>query len=178
MDLSDPSRWHTWSGRPMVGDGTGVPALPCLLNSGDGAWQRHVTHTSYATAVTLSGWFEWEHNTDPNFKHAGIHIGLTQDNDHGYHFSVKAGVASLLVEYGGTYSRLTSDKFVNASPGDGVRHQFWVRFGTSLNVASIDDVVLTEDAGAHHRFPRLPSGRLGLRLDRQRVKLGALVTKE
>lgn len=177
-DLSDPSRWFTWTGNRLVGSGTGSPAMPCLLNDGRGQWQRHATHRTYSY-FTLSGWFEWERNNDPGGPDfLGLHFGVIQDNDHGYHFSIKPGVLSLLVEYGGKYSRLTADIGAPYGPADRSRHQFAFLFTDSYVLGRVNDTVIREDDGAHHRFPRIHSGRAGMRLDRQRVRLGSLVLKE
>lgn len=190
-DLSDPSRWYTWCGNELVGAGTGEPALPCLHNDGMSTWQRHATHRHFAGKITFTGWFEWLENTEPAGPgYLGIHLGLLQDNDHGYHVSLKPGIASLLCEYkeplkaGSTYSRLCPDVESTILPGLDQRYQFRVVFSldgieAEVNMPGRDnEVVLREDGGAHWRFPRMHSGRVALRLDRQVVNLGSLVVTE
>lgn len=176
-DLSDPAQWHCWTGNAMTGDGSGVPPLPCLRNDGSGSYQRHVTHRTFSAPVTFVGWFEWLSNggTEP---YHGIHVGLTQDNDYGYHLSLRAdGTVRLLSEQRG-YSELTKAKPAPGRPGDGARHQFTFTVTHDRVSGSFDGVEVVEDDGAHHRHPRIRSGRLGLRLDRQLVRLGSLVALE
>lgn len=187
-DLSDLSQWFTWTGGKLAGSGTGQPAFPCLYNDGVGDYQRHATHRTFSSPLIVNGWFQWLDNRDKNYPHAGIGIGLTQDNDHGYHVIAKAnGKLQLLVERdinspekASDYSRLTNDLDHHIRPGDGLRHQFSIEFGPYSISARIDNQEIYEDSGAHQAkgWPRYLSGRLGLRLDRQRVKLGSIVVTE
>lgn len=183
-DLSDPRFWFAWSGNALTGDGTGTPPLPCLRNDGAGPWQRHATHRTFAAPVTLSGWFEWIANRDPRYPHAGVVLGFTQDNNHGYHLAIRAdGRLQLQLERDadddgdGDYGRLTTDGRHDARPGDGLRHQFHVTFGAERISGEVDGVRIAEDAGTHAAkgWPRYRTARLGLRLDRQHLRLGSLV---
>lgn len=175
IDLMNPDAWHVYSGGwlPETYDGQ-----PTFRNTGSYNYTRAVARRNLQAPRSFQGWFLWmgsKYATPPDYAGIHFHVGH-QSNGFNYAMSLRLdGTAVIQQEYDGQYTKLAVP--VPFMLKGWRRYQFECVWGELLEFRVDGVTVVREDAGAHWRFPRVASGQVGFRLDRQHVRLGSLTVE-
>lgn len=175
LNLMEPTAWTYYGGNwvPETYDGQ-----PVYRNPGDDTYTRVVTRQNFQSPRTFRGWFVWMGSKyDVNPAYAGIHFHVGhQDNHHNYALSLRLdGTAVIQQEYEGNYTRLTDPTTFRLKGW--TRYQFECVWGPQLELKINGQTVSKEDPGAHWKYPRIETGQVGFRLDKQDVRLGSLTVR-